>query len=782
MPERGPRPGPDAPRERSRDAAANPPGGIRVGTGGSVITPGGPTRAAATAKPVPPAPELRPVTALKGVGEALALKLAKLGLETVQDVLFLLPHRYEDRTHVVPIGSLRAGDRAVVEGEIQLAEIVFRKRRQLLVRIADGSGFLTLRFFYFTAAQQAQLTRGTQLRCFGEARRGSIGLEIVHPEYRRADVDDAQRTEGTLTPVYPTTEGVQQGRLRILTAQALDEVQKSSVRDWLPREVLTRAAASGTAQAARAEPDATDARGGPGEARRDLDESDDDFAARLPTLAEALTFVHRPPPGADLSLLLTGQHPAQRRLAFEELLAHQISLRLLRKEIQADPAWPLAPPGELARQLRESLPFGLTNAQERVLAEIRADLAKPAPMLRLVQGDVGSGKTVVAALAAMAAVECGYQIALMAPTELLAEQHHQNFEKWLRPLHLPVALLSGKLTGKARVKVFEAIAGGDVPVIVGTHALFQEGVKFRNLAFVVIDEQHRFGVHQRMALREKGLADGRFPHQLIMTATPIPRTLAMTAYADLDVSVIDELPPGRTPVKTVVLPEGRRDEIVARIRGAVAEGRQAYWVCPLIEESEELEYQAAEATHAALVGALPEVKVGLAHGRMTPAKKEAVMAAFKRNEIQLLVATTVIEVGVDVPNATLMVIENAERMGLAQLHQLRGRVGRGAAESSCVLLYRAPLSQLARERLQVMRETNDGFEVSRRDLELRGPGELLGTRQTGLMQMKVAELTRDADLLPRVQHAAEVMLARYPDNIAPLLRRWIGARERYGKV
>jgi ATP-dependent DNA helicase RecG len=760
MPERGPERG--APDDRARTAAATPSREIRVGTGGSVTTPGGPTRAAATARPEPIAPELRPVTTLKGVGDALAQKLAKLGIETVQDLLFLLPHRYEDRTHVMPIGSLRAGDRAVVEGEIQLAEIVFRKRRQLLVRIADGSGFLTLRFFYFSGAQQAQLQRGVKLRCFGEARRGSIGLEIVHPEYRRADVDDAQRTDGTLTPVYPTTEGVQQGRLRILTAQALDEVQKSSVRDWLPPGVL--------------------------DASSDADAGDDDgvgargHASRLPSLAEALTYVHRPPPGADLLQLSAGQHPAQRRLAFEELLAHQVSLRLLRREIQADPAWPLAPPGDLARRLRDSLPFGLTNAQERVLAEIRADVTKPAPMLRLVQGDVGSGKTVVAALAAMAAIECGYQVALMAPTELLAEQHYQNFEKWLRPLQLPVALLSGKLTGKARVKTFEAIAAGDVPMIVGTHALFQEGVKFRNLAFVVIDEQHRFGVHQRMALREKGLADGRFPHQLIMTATPIPRTLAMTAYADLDVSIIDELPPGRTPVKTVVLPEARRDEIVARIRGAVAEGRQAYWVCPLIEESEELEYQAAEATYAALVGALPEIKVGLAHGRMTPVKKEAVMAAFKRNEIQLLVATTVIEVGVDVPNATLMVIENAERMGLAQLHQLRGRVGRGAAESSCVLLYRAPLSQLARERLQVMRETNDGFEVSRRDLELRGPGEVLGTRQTGLMQMKVAELTRDADLLPHVQHAAEVMLARYPDNIAPLLRRWIGARERYGKV
>ncbi|MBS0396743.1 MAG: ATP-dependent DNA helicase RecG, partial [Proteobacteria bacterium] len=419
----------------------------------------------------------------------------------------------------------------------------------------------------------------------------------------------------------------------------------------------------------------------------------------------------------------------------------------------------------------------------RALAEVLADLAQPSPMLRLVQGDVGSGKTVVAALAALAAVECGYQAAVMAPTELLAEQHAQNFARWLRPLGLPVALLTGRLTGRARQAALDAVAAGvEVPLVVGTHALFQEGVRFGRLALMIIDEQHRFGVHQRMALREKGLAQGRFPHQLIMTATPIPRTLAMTAYADLDVSVIDELPPGRTPVRTVVMPETRRDEVVARIDAACRDGRQAYWVCPLIEESEELEAQAAEATHRALAAALPDLKIGLAHGRLTPARKEAVMAAFKRGELGLLVATTVIEVGVDVPNASLMVIENAERMGLAQLHQLRGRVGRGAAESSCVLLYRAPLSPLARERLEVMRTTTDGFEVSRRDLELRGPGELLGTRQTGLMQMKVAELVRDADLLPRVQAAAEVMLARYPDNIGPLLRRWIGARERYGKV
>jgi ATP-dependent DNA helicase RecG len=689
--------------------------------------------------------ELAPVTALKGVGAALADKLKKLGIDTVQDLLFLLPLRYEDRTQIVPIGSLRAGARAVVEGEVQLAEVAFRRRRQLLVRIADGSGFLTLRFFYFSAAQQAQLQRGVRLRCFGEARKGTLGLEIVHPEYRRADGSDAQRTDDSLTPVYPATEGVQQGRLRILTALALAELERSSVRDWLPAELLA-----------------------------DLG---------LPPLGSALIYVHRPPPGADLAPLAAGRHPAQRRLAFEELLAHQLSLRQLRESIRAEAAWALPPSRSLAPRLRAALNFALTGAQERVLAEIARDLGAPSPMLRLVQGDVGSGKTVVAALAALAAVEAGFQVALMAPTELLAEQHWQNFERWLRPLGLPVALLSGKLTGRARQSALAAIrAGAEVPVVVGTHALFQEGVRFARLALVIVDEQHRFGVHQRMALREKGASEGRVPHQLIMTATPIPRTLAMTAYADLDVSVIDELPPGRTPIKTVVLPESRRDEVVARIATACGDGRQAYWVCPLIEESEELEYQAAEATHAALTGALPALRIGLAHGRLTPKRKEAVMAAFKRGELDLLVATTVIEVGVDVPNASLMVVENAERMGLAQLHQLRGRVGRGTAASSCLLLYRAPLSPLARERLDVMRSTNDGFEVSRRDLELRGPGELLGTRQTGLMQMKVAELTRDADLLPRVQRAAEVMLARHPDNIAPLLRRWIGARDRYGKV
>ena len=686
----------------------------------------------------------RPVTALKGVGTALATRLARLGVETVQDLLFLLPLRYEDRTRIVPIGSLRPGDRAVVEGEIELAEVVFRKRRTLLARLADGTGYLTLRFFYFSGAQQEQLARGTRWRCFGEVRRGPVGLEIVHPEYRRADAYDAQAVEDVLTPVYPATEGVQQGRLRVLTAQALKDAAVNPLHDWLPGELLA-----------------------------DLN---------LPSLRDALEYVHRPPPDASLGLLAAGRHPAQRRLAFEELLAHHLSLRLLRREVQRDPAWPIGGHGALEDRLLGSLPFELTGAQRRVRGELLADLARTNPMMRLVQGDVGSGKTVVAALAALRAVEAGHQAALMAPTELLAEQHAQNFARWLEPLGVDMALLSGRIKGKARQAALDAIASGTVRLAVGTHALFQEGVRFASLALVIVDEQHRFGVHQRLALREKGRTGSRFPHQLIMTATPIPRTLAMTAYADLDVSVIDELPPGRTPVTTVVVPETRRDEVTARVDAAVRDGRQAYWVCPLIEESSALEAQAAEDTAAALAAALPGIEVALVHGRMPPAAKERTMARFKAGAIGLLVATTVIEVGVDVPNASLMVIENAERMGLAQLHQLRGRVGRGEHASNCVLMYRPPLGETARERLKVLRETTDGFEVARRDLELRGPGELLGTRQTGLMQLKVADLMRDADLLPRVQVAAEVMLARHADNIAPLRRRWIGAGAHYGKV
>ncbi|MBB6093115.1 ATP-dependent DNA helicase RecG [Povalibacter uvarum] len=690
------------------------------------------------------AAELRPVTALRGVGDALAQKLQKLGISTVQDLLFLLPLRYEDRTRVVPIGSLQFGDRAVVEGDVQLTEISFRGRRQLLCRISDGSGSMTLRFFYFSSAQQQGLARGTRIRCFGEIRRGLGGFEIVHPEYRRVAATDANAVESALTPIYPLTEGVQQGRLRQLTSQALLEVANETIRDWLPQTTL-----------------------------RELD---------LPSLRDALDYVHRPPPDASLELLSTYRHPAQRRLAFEELLAHHLSLRLLRREVQRDPGWAFEPQGTLLQKFVDSLPFKLTGAQQRAWREIDRDLNQPSPMLRLVQGDVGSGKTVVAALAAVRAVESGFQAAVMAPTELLAEQHGRNFAAWLAPLGLDIAMLTGKRTGPARTRALADIATGDAKIVIGTHALFQEQVEFRRLGLAIVDEQHRFGVHQRLLLREKGAASGRFPHQLIMTATPIPRTLAMTAYADLDVSVIDELPPGRTPVKTVALTESRRDEVVLRIRDACRQKRQAYWVCPLVEESEQLEAQAAEETARVLAEALSELRVGLVHGRMTPRDKDAVMSEFKAGRIDLLVATTVIEVGVDVPNASLMVIENAERMGLAQLHQLRGRVGRGSAESNCVLLYRPPLTEVARERLSVMRATNDGFEISRRDLELRGPGELLGTRQTGLVQMRVADLMRDADLLPKVQETAELMLTSNEANIAPLLRRWTGRGEQFGKV
>jgi ATP-dependent DNA helicase RecG len=688
--------------------------------------------------------EPRPVTALRGVGEALAARLSALGVTSTQDLLFLLPLRYEDRTRVVPLGELRAGDRASVEGEVLLTEVAFRGRRQMLCKIADGSGFLTLRFFYFTAQQQQGLARGARIRCFGEARKGPKGLEFVHPEYRRVDPGAANDAEDHLTPIYPSTEGVTQGRLRQLVRLALDQTAAGDPHDWLPAALLAD--------------------------------------AQLPTLRAALIYVHRPPADAPVDLLMTWRHPAQRRLAFEELLAHQLSLKLLRQRIQSDPGWPLSSDGSLKASLLKALPFAMTKAQSRVLLEIEADLAKPKPMLRLVQGDVGCGKTLVAALAATQAIAMRRQVALMAPTELLADQHAQNFRSWFEPLGVAVALLSGRQTGKARTAILEGIREGHAPLVIGTHALFQESVIFASLALVVVDEQHRFGVHQRLSLREKGSADGHQPHQLIMTATPIPRTLAMTAYADLDVSVIDELPPGRTPVKTVVMSESKRDEVVQRIRNACLEGRQAYWVCPLIDESEEMPYQAAEETAAALSVALPELKVGLVHGRMPPTAKEGTMRRFKDGKIQLLVATTVIEVGVDVPNATLMVIENAERLGLAQLHQLRGRVGRGEHSSSCLLLYRAPLSSLARLRLAVMRDTNDGFEVARHDLELRGPGELLGTRQTGLAQMRVADLLRDADLLPRVQIAAEAMLRDSPQNVTPLIRRWVGHAEQYGRV
>ena len=684
-----------------------------------------------------------PVTALKGVGAALAEKLAKVGLENLQDVLFHLPLRYQDRTRVTPIGALRPGQDAVVEGVVAGADVVMGRRRSLLVRLQDGSGTLSLRFIHCSQAQKDGLKRGTPLRCYGEVRPGATGLEIYHPEYRAMSGAEPAPVEQTLTPIYPTTEGLTQQRLRTLSEQALARLGPNSLPDWLPAELAEE--------------------------------------YRLGPLAEAIRYLHRPPPDADLHELAEGQHWAQQRLAFEELLTHQLSLQRLRESIRAQQAPALPPATRLPELYLQGLGFAPTGAQRRVGAEIAYDLAQPEPMLRLVQGDVGAGKTVVAALAALQALEAGYQVALMAPTEILAEQHFLNFSRWFEPLDIDVAWLAGKLKGKARAAALERIAGG-CPMVVGTHALFQDEVRFAKLALVIIDEQHRFGVQQRLALRQKGV-DGRLcPHQLIMTATPIPRTLAMSAYADLDTSILDELPPGRTPVNTLAIADSRRPEVIERVRAACHEGRQAYWVCTLIEESEELTCQAAQTSYEELSAALGELRVGLIHGRMKPAEKAAVMEAFKAGDIQLLVATTVIEVGVDVPNASLMIIENPERLGLAQLHQLRGRVGRGSAVSHCVLLYHAPLSQLGRERLAIMRETTDGFLIAEKDLELRGPGEMLGTRQTGLLQFKVADLMRDADLLPAVREAAQQLLARWPQHVGPLLSRWLRHGQQYGQV
>jgi len=687
-----------------------------------------------------------PVTRLRGVGPQVADRLARLGIRTIPDLLFHLPARYEDRTHITPIGALRPGVPAVIEGEVQLTEIVIRRRRMLLVRLSDGTGALTLRFFHFNQSQADALARGVHLRCYGEARPGSVTLEMVHPEYRSVTPGVAVPHEAALTPIYPATEGVAQLKLRALTEQALNLLgaKPDLLPELLPAEVALR---------------------------RDM-----------PALADAVRFVHRPPADAPVELLMDGSHPAQQRLAFEELLAHHLSLRQLRLNSERRRAQPIGSNQQLARQFHESLPFQLTGAQQRVSAEILQDLQQPHPMLRLVQGDVGCGKTVVAALAVLAALGDGFQAALMAPTELLAEQHYRNFCEWVAPLGIEPVWLSGRLKAAQRRTVLAALQDGNAALAIGTHALFQEDVVFKSLALVVIDEQHRFGVHQRLALSEKGASGDVRPHQLIMTATPIPRTLAMTAYADLDVSSIDELPPGRTPVKTVVVADSRRDEVVARVRTACLEGRQVYWVCPLIEESEVLQCQAAEETAALLTAALPELTVGLVHGRMQAAHKDRAMAHFKAGDTQLLVATTVIEVGVDVPNASLMIIENAERLGLSQLHQLRGRVGRGRAESSCVMLYHAPLSGTARARLKAMRETNDGFEIARRDLELRGPGEMLGTRQAGELKLRIADLTRDAPLVPDVQRIAAQLLEQHPEQVKQIIRRWLGDNSRYGRV
>ncbi|WAH65380.1 ATP-dependent DNA helicase RecG [Xanthomonas hortorum] len=693
------------------------------------------------------------LSSLPGVGPKVAEKFAARGIFTLQDLWLHLPLRYEDRTRLTTIAQLQGGVPAQIEGRVDAMERGFRFRPVLRVAVSDDShGTLVLRFFHFRAAQVAQFAPGTRVRVFGTPKPGQNGWEIVHPSYRvLAEGEDAGLGD-SLDPVYPVLEGVGPATLRKLIGQALERLPPEAALELLPPHWLQ-------------------------------DE-------QLPSLREALLTMHRPPVNTDPQQLLAGGHPAQQRLAIEELLAHQLSLRRQRIALQRFHAPRLPGNGNLVQQLRAALPFQLTGAQQRVFEQIARDLAKPSPMLRLVQGDVGSGKTVVAALAAMLAVEQGKQVALAAPTELLAEQHLNNLRGWLEPLGVRIVWLAGKVTGKARAAAMAEVASGQAQVVVGTHALMQEAVVFHDLALAIIDEQHRFGVHQRLALRDKGAAAGSVPHQLVMTATPIPRTLAMSTYADLDVSAIDELPPGRTPVQTIVLSAERRPDLVERIRAACAEGRQAYWVCTLIEESEEpgksappgppkIEAQAAEVTFEALSAQLLGVRVALVHGRMKPAEKQRAMLDFKQGHTDLLVATTVIEVGVDVPNASLMIIENAERLGLAQLHQLRGRVGRGAAASSCVLLYQAPLSMMARQRLETMRQTNDGFVIAEKDLELRGPGELLGTRQTGLASFRIADLARDAGLLPRVQVLAERLLAEAPEIADRVVARWIGSAVRY---
>ena len=684
-----------------------------------------------------------PITELKGVGPKMAERLLKLGITTVQDMLFHLPLRYEDRTRIYAISELTAHSHVTVQATIETSQITFGKRRMLVCQINDGTGRLTLRFFNFTAAQKNAFSAGKIIRCFGEIRRGRVGFEMSHPEYSISDTFEQQPTSSTLTPVYSTTEGLKQLSIRALSEQAIELLQKYAVEELLPQQWQP---------------------------------------SQLP-LSDALLLLHRPPNDVDIIALEQGTHPAQQRLVFEELLAQNLSLLRVREQGQQVKAIALEPTNPLEAQFLAQLPFAPTNAQSRVVSEIKTDMQHAYPMMRLVQGDVGSGKTLVAALSALTAIAQGYQVALMAPTEILSEQHGINFSSWFENLGISVAWLGGKTKGKERVNTLAMIASGEAQMIVGTHALFQDEVKFNNLVLIIIDEQHRFGVHQRLSLREKGRFGDCYPHQLVMTATPIPRTLAMTAYADLETSVIDELPPGRTPITTVAIPDTRRDDIISRVKLACNEqGRQVYWVCTLIDESEVLQCQAAEDSALQLKEALPELNIGLVHGRMKATEKQAIMSEFKTGNIHVLVATTVIEVGVDVPNASLIIIENPERLGLAQLHQLRGRVGRGATASHCVLLYHAPLSQTAQKRLGVLRDSNDGFVIAERDLEIRGPGEVLGTKQTGLAEFKIADLTRDKQTLNQVRPIAQQMLKQYPQHIDPLIHRWLGNKSNYAQA
>ena len=694
-----------------------------------------------------------PLTVLTSVGAVVAEKCAARGLHIVQDLWLFFPIRYEDRTHLTPLCDLQPHVASCIEGSIVSVERVGRWRPMLRITVRDASNArVALCFFQYHTAQIKQFTVGGRIRAYGTPRQGNLCIEMAHPSYQLLAADVIAPLSSQLDPVYPTIEGMRPHTVRKVVQEALKLLPPNTALELLPQAVL-----------------------------QDMD---------LPDLRGAIVFLHNPPPETTFSQLQTGTHPAQQRLVLEELLAHYLSVRRKRLQMQQCKAPVLAVPCVLADQLEKKLPFRLTEAQSRVLAEIQCDMYRETPMLRLLQGDVGSGKTIVAALAALCAIEKKMQVALAAPTELLAQQHFVNFERWFSKLGIRVEWLAGKITGKRRASILAALAEGELLILIGTHALMQSTVHFQNLALVIVDEQHRFGVHQRMALRDKGVDHAQVPHQLVMTATPIPRTLAMTAYADLDVSVIDALPPGRSPVQTVILNMTRRDELIERIHHACLQGQQIYWVCALIEETEastaeKIEKnvaQAAEATFALLCKKLPNTKIGLVHGRMKSKEKHSVMQSFTDGEITLLVATTVIEVGVDVPNASLMVIENAERFGLAQLHQLRGRVGRGAAVSTCVLLYQAPLSQIAKNRLEVMRQSNDGFVIAEKDLELRGPGELLGTRQTGVATFRVADLSRDAKWLPKVQILADIVMTQSPSIADKLIDRWIGQAIQYASA
>ncbi len=667
--------------------------------------------------------------------------LEKLGVRTDLDLALHLPLRYEDETHLTRLRDALPGQGVQVEVDVIEAQIQFRPKRILVCRTRDGDEELTLRFFHFYPSQLRQFAAGARLRVMGEIKRGFFGAEMIHPRYSL--LRGAEPLPEALTPVYPTTAGLAQHTLRRLIERALTQ---TDLGDTLPAEVLAR--------------------------------------WNLAGFRDSVRYLHNPPPDAPQDELQERTHPAWRRIKFDELLAQQLSMRQHYRRRQAAHAPPLGGSGRLADRLVAALPFKLTRAQTRALAEIRTDLTKPHPMQRLLQGDVGSGKTVVAALAALQAVEAGYQVAVMAPTEILAEQHHAKFGGWLAPLGVTVAWLTGSLTRKDKREALARVAAGEAAVAVGTHALFQEQVGFQRLGLAIVDEQHRFGVHQRLALRLKGTDAGEDlqPHQLMMSATPIPRTLAMSFYADLDVSVIDQLPPGRTPVVTKLLAEARREEVIARVRDACMGGRQAYWVCPLIEESEVLQLKTAIDTFETLTQTFPELAVGLVHGRMSSSEKTAAMERFSAGAIQLLVATTVIEVGVDVRNASLMVIEHAERMGLSQLHQLRGRVGRGAQASVCILLYQNPLSDTARERLRILYEHTDGFEIARHDLRIRGPGELLGARQSGVPMLRFADLETDLDLLEAARDAAEQLLRAAPERAQAHVARWMGARQEYLRV